>query len=280
MVGEERPLVSVCIPVYNGEKYVGAAIESVLAQSLQDFELVVLDNCSTDETINVVKRYDDFRIRLVLGECNVGAEGNWNRALKEARGEFVKLVCADDFLYPTCLERELAVFLDETNASVVLVSCARDVVDESGARIMARGSKHSGYIKGAQMISKTVRAGTNLLGEPAAVLLRAEVLAKAGEFDGSIPYVIDVDFWRRVLSHGDAYIIRDALCAFRISSNSWSVEVSRSQSSDFRKFIARLAADPRHRLPVTDRLIGGLRARINSALRRFFYKVILEKRKP
>ena len=84
------PLVSVCIPVYNGEKYIGETIESVLKQTFKDFELVVCNNCSTDHTLDVVSKYQDPRIRVVTNEQNVGMVGNWNVCLKEARAKNIK----------------------------------------------------------------------------------------------------------------------------------------------------------------------------------------------
>lgn len=275
-----RPDISVCIPVYNCEKFIGATIDSVLAQTCKDFELIILNNCSTDRTLDVINQYNDPRIRLIQNETNIGAEGNWNIALIEARGEFIKILCADDLLYPNCLERQLAVFKKFSNDGIALVCCGRDVIDEQGKKIMRRNFKgQSGRLLGQHAIKKTIRAGTNLIGEPTAVLFKADVLTNVGQFDASIPYIIDLDFWCRVLLYGDLYTIPESLCIFRVSSNSWSVAIAHSQSKDFQKFIIKLREDPRYQLKMIDEAMGRIMATINRLLRKIFYKIILQNKK-
>src|SRR5437667_3511518 len=84
------PAVSVCIPAYRGAAHIGEAIESVLAQSFADFELVVVDDASRDDTAAVVARYRDPRIRFLRNERNAGVQANWNRCLELARGRYFK----------------------------------------------------------------------------------------------------------------------------------------------------------------------------------------------
>jgi glycosyltransferase involved in cell wall biosynthesis len=96
-----EPAISVCIPTYNAALWIAATIESVLAQTRRDFELVILDDCSGDDTLSIVRQYEDPRIRLLVHERNMGAEAAWNRLLAEARGRFMKLLCCDDLIHPT-----------------------------------------------------------------------------------------------------------------------------------------------------------------------------------
>lgn len=275
-----QPYISVCIPVYNCEGYIGSTIESVLVQTFKNFELIILNNYSTDRTLDIIRQYNDPRIRIIENETNIGAEGNWNKALSEARGKFIKILCADDLLYPNCLERQVAILENPSNKGVVLVCCGRDIIDERGNKILARNFKgHTGRFSGQYAVKKNIRAGTNLIGEPTAVLFRAEVLTKAGQFDISIPYVIDLDFWCRILLQGDIYIIPESLCVFRVSATSWSVTVARSQSQDFQRFITRLGEDPSYQLDFLDKVLGRIMALVNRILRQVFYKVILQDRK-
>ena len=98
------PLVSVVMTAYNRERYVGAAIESVLAQTFADFELIVVDDGSVDRTVEVARQYeDDPRLRIVLNERNLGDYPNRNRAAALARGRFLKYHDSDDVMYPHCL---------------------------------------------------------------------------------------------------------------------------------------------------------------------------------
>ncbi|MCK7579239.1 MAG: AAC(3) family N-acetyltransferase [Chromatiales bacterium] len=85
------PLISVCIPTYRGAAHLPAAIDSVLEQTLSDFELVIIDDNSPDQTAEIVSAYSDSRIRYLRKSVNLGPEGNWNRCLAEARGTYFKL---------------------------------------------------------------------------------------------------------------------------------------------------------------------------------------------
>src|SRR3974377_1497390 len=100
-----QPLISICIPCYNGEGFIARTLESVLTQTFGDFEVLIADNKSTDSTISVIRTYPDPRIKVVQNESNLGLERNWNKVLSMASGRYVKLLCADDLLYPECLSR-------------------------------------------------------------------------------------------------------------------------------------------------------------------------------
>jgi glycosyltransferase involved in cell wall biosynthesis len=104
-----HPEITVCIPTYNYAHYLGAAITSVLEQSYPHFELLIVDDCSTDATDAVVAGFDDPRLRFVRNERNLGIVGNWNRCLELTRTPFVALLHADDLYLPQMLERSLAV---------------------------------------------------------------------------------------------------------------------------------------------------------------------------
>lgn len=94
------PRVSIVVPVYNCERFIGEALGSALAQTYADLEVVVVDNSSTDRTAEVIARWKDPRLRVLANATNIGAARNWDRAAAEARGRYIKLLCADDVLYP------------------------------------------------------------------------------------------------------------------------------------------------------------------------------------
>jgi Glycosyl transferase family 2 len=121
------PLVSVLLTAYNREAHIGASIESVLAQTFTDFELLITDNCSTDATVDVAREYArrDPRIRVVVNETNLGQFGNRNRAAHLARGEFLKYHDSDDIMYPHCLDVMVAPLSSEPRAGFAL-STSRD----------------------------------------------------------------------------------------------------------------------------------------------------------
>jgi len=101
------PSVSVCIPVYNGETYLGETIRSVLDQTYGDFELVVLDNGSTDNSGQIARSFGDRRMRIERNSSVMDLVPNWNRLISLCRSPLIKLVCADDLLHPRCLELQV-----------------------------------------------------------------------------------------------------------------------------------------------------------------------------
>ena len=103
-----NPLVSVVMPVYNREMYVGAAIESILGQTFTDFELIIVDDGSTDQSVAIIQGYRDPRIRLIRFSQNKGVSAARNVGNHEARGEFIAVMDSDDIALPKRLEKQLA----------------------------------------------------------------------------------------------------------------------------------------------------------------------------
>ncbi len=273
----KQPKISICIPVYNCEKFIGAAIESVLAQSYKNYELIILNNCSTDNTAKIIGKYNDSRIRVVDQKINIGAAGNWNCALRESSGKYLKILCADDIIYPDCILKQVECLESSVNRGVVLTCSRRDVIDEIGRKILTRGFRGvEGVYPGCQAIRKTLRAGTNLVGEMGAVLFRVEALPAVSDFDGEMGYVIDLDFLCRLMLLGDIFIEPKPLCAYRVISGSWSINVADSQSLDFSRLMTKFHKEFRCELNNTDMFIGKWRARINKIFRMIFYKVYLK----
>jgi glycosyltransferase involved in cell wall biosynthesis len=129
-VSQSAPKVSVCIPSYNGVPYLSETIDSVLSQLYEDFELVVSDDASDDDTPEVCERYNDSRLRYERSGVRVGLAGNWNRCIALARGEYVTLLCQDDLLLPGYLRRAVAILDDHPD--VGLLHCAVQLFDEAG----------------------------------------------------------------------------------------------------------------------------------------------------
>jgi glycosyltransferase involved in cell wall biosynthesis len=111
MVNSKTPKVTVFIPVYNREKYVGDAIESILAQTFSDFEILLVDDGSTDHSVDTIHSYTDPRIRVVCNEVNLGIPKTRNKGVELARGQYIAMLDSDDRAYPHRLEKQVA-FLD------------------------------------------------------------------------------------------------------------------------------------------------------------------------
>lgn len=264
-------MISVCIPSYNSEKYIALAIESVLLQTCQEFELIVVDDCSTDNTFEIAKAFNDPRIQLIRNKANLGAQSNWNKCLSLATGKYIKILPGDDTLYPECLAKQLAVLMDSENDDVSFVYCSRDVVDAQGRHVMKARFPGSGRVSRSTMIKRNVRHGMNVIGEPGAVMFRKSASQKAGGFDASLPYIIDLNYWIRLLDYGDAYALQETLCTFRLSNANWSARLGKNRRTNYLAFIDRHYADAGTDLSKFDYAWGVARAYINELLRSALY---------
>jgi glycosyltransferase involved in cell wall biosynthesis len=269
-----RPTVSVCIPAYRSERFIGEAVGSVIGQTFPDWELVIVDDASPDRTQAVIESFADDRIRAFRNDENLGATANWNRAVGLARGRFVKILCGDDVLAPDCLREQVAAF--DRHPEVALVAGRRDIVDEDGHVLIAgRGlGRLRGVVTGAEALRATVRSGTNIFGEPAAVLLRADLVAACGPFSGDRPYVIDLDYWCRVLGHGPLYALDTTVATFRVSLSSWSVELARHQAAQTVDLFAELRRRHSEAVSAGDVTIGTTRARVLALARAATYRTL------
>lgn len=278
----DGPLVSVCIPTYRGARFLGATIDSVLSQSYPYFELLIVDDNSPDDTRDIVAAYADERIRYHRNDSNQGPQGNWNRCLQLAQGEFFKLLPHDDLLASDCLETQVAVFQrDQTPRSISLVFGLRRIVDAHGKVIMQRGLSQTpaGRVDRHALVRRCVRAGGNLIGEPGNGLARMSDARAVGSFDATWPYVIDLDFWFRLLKRGDAYYTATWASTFRLSPESWSVAIGRRQYADFNGLMKRARSEFGFAISGLDLLIGALAARASTLARLLVYAVVF-RRKP
>jgi glycosyltransferase involved in cell wall biosynthesis len=265
------PDVSVCIPAYNAERFIGRAIESVLAQSHRSWELIIVDDCSTDGTRVVVQsvqqRVDDPRITLHANPTRLGMGSNWNRALTMASGRFVKLLCHDDVLEEDCLEAQVAAM--EKHPSVTLVTCARRIISANGTFLFVRrGFSRSGVYPGRQIVARTMSSGTNPIGEPCAVLIRRETLNKTGPYREDLHYYIDLDLWLRVLSQGDMYFIAAPKASFRMHPGSVTRKITRREMyAEYFRVMERACRETGTRMSPLRRLAVAMKMRFLRMLR-------------
>jgi glycosyltransferase involved in cell wall biosynthesis len=258
------------MPTYRGAAHLMATVDSVLKQSYTNFELVIVDDNSTDATRDIIASYKDSRIRSLKNE----------RKLSEARGRYFKLMPQDDLLASNCLAEQVAVLEADVEHRIALVFGGRQIVNANGQLLMRRaafGSRRR-QIPGRDMILACVRAGTNLIGEPGNVLMRLDLAKRIGGFDGTYGYLIDLDYWFRALCHGDAAYVPQCMSSFRVSKESWSVAIGKHQHRQFRHFLEKCARDPGFpRIRAIDRMRGTAMAILNSMLRGLIYRAVLRR---
>ena len=269
-----QPLISVCIPCYNGGAFIADTVHSVLTQSLADFELVVVDDASSDDTMAVLEQVQDSRIRLIRNEQNVGMGNNWNLAVSHSRGKYVKLLCGDDVLYPYCLERQALALESPENTRAVLAICDREVINSQGKVVLRRKVPIGrGLVSGAKLIRTSIRYGSNIIGEPVTGLFRRAVLDQGVRFRPDNPYCIDLAFWTDVLRHGQACVQPERLAAFRISTSAVSARIGFRQAQAFRRFARGLHRDPAYRVNKLDLAMACLLSFQWCVLRNLFLKL-------
>ena len=221
------PKVSVLIPTYNSAAFLDDAIQSVLNQSFTDFELIIVDNCSTDNSKEVISKYtSDSRVRFYVNEKNIGSNGNFNRCFSLASGDYIKCLCSDDIFHLSLLEKFVAIM--EAHPSVSLVS---SFFEEFGSVTKTIRPGFSGSMEGKKMINE-VLCTKNFLGNPSQVMFKREGF-KVGFFKEMSVWNVDLEFFFRILSLGDGYIIPEVLSYTRIHDAAASHSMIKSFSNYF-----------------------------------------------
>lgn len=230
----KRALVSVLMPAYNAAPYIAEAIESIIAQSYQDWELLVCDDGSSDQTPMIVERYKDPRIKLLRNERNIGYLRTCNRLFIIAKGDFVTFQDADDFCTPDRIEKLVSAFA--ANPSAGMIGSASTIVGVDGSVISVdvrptdRQAILDGLLHGSQFNGATV-------------MVRREVLDVVGgyrEYFNEFAYQ-DYDWTCRIAEKYHSFNIPDVLYAYRQqpSSNSKKVSVKRAISKDLVMWLAK-----------------------------------------
>ena len=208
------PEISVLMPTYNYASYLPEAIASVLAQEFRNFELLIVDDCSSDNTAVVVKPFcaRDARVQFASNPANLGMVNNWQKCLEQARGRHIKFLFGDDKLPdPGALGKLLALL--QNNPSATLAASARTILDEKSNVIEIVRPLTDGCHNGRKIIADCLNENANLIGEPSAVMFRKK--AAGSGFDPKYRQIVDIEMWFHLLESGDLAYTREALCSFR-----------------------------------------------------------------
>jgi glycosyltransferase involved in cell wall biosynthesis len=273
------PSVSVCIPVHNGERFIAETVRSVLDQTYRDFEMVVLDNASTDDTGSVARSFTDPRVRVQRTPSSLSLPDNWNRAVQLSRAPLVKLMCADDLLHPRCLELQVAPM--EADPGLAVVAARRHMIDEYSRVIVPRRGLSGlvGVRTGVEVARRVVRLGTNPIGEGCNVLFRREDFAAAGGFRAERQHIMDLDMWMRLLQYGEFLGLPETLAAFRIRNGSTSGENGRHIDAEQRTLAKELGESSLFQVRGIDAVIGRVFGPVGRARRRALFAVSRGSRK-
>ena len=210
------PKVTIGIPTYNSEKFIIQAIESVLNQTYQDFELIISDDGSTDNTHAIVSFYaeKDKRIRYIKNSNRLGLFGNFNNCIEHSSGEYINILGHDDVMLPRNIEVKNSI-LDQY-PSVGLVASSVEIIDAYNKPVDLGGWGRfdcDSLEVGRDWIINKVTAHNPICCP--FVFLRKTVIEKSGLFNPKYHFVGDFDMWLRVGLHADVYLIKEVLGQFR-----------------------------------------------------------------
>jgi len=217
MENNNFPKVSVIMSVYNGEKYLKEAIDSILEQTFKDFEFVIVDDGSNDNTLKILKEYakKDMRIKIIKNKKNIGLTKSLNKAIRTAKGKYVARMDADDVSLPERIEEQLTFI--ENHPEIGAVGCWYYLIDKNNKLIKkVRPPVKSYKIKKALLNSAPII-------HPAA-MIRKILLEKINYYDESFKYSQDRDLLFRILNFCQLGVVPEFLLKFRYSKQSISLQ--------------------------------------------------------
>lgn len=229
---DHQPKVSVLIPTFNYGEFIGEAIESVLAQTFPDFELIIVDNNSTDDTEQTVRKYlSDKRVTYFKNSSNIGFVRNFNKCIEYSKGTYLKFLMADDIFHPELLEKYVAVM--DSHPGVSLVTAYRKFFGID-AEVKQDYPPFTHLQDGKKVIYASLNTH-NWIGEPSTVMFRRSNLSK-GTFNAEYGWVPDWDMWIRQLLIGDCFIIPETLSYFRQHKKQVTVNATKTYKRFFEEY--------------------------------------------
>jgi glycosyltransferase involved in cell wall biosynthesis len=215
------PKVSICIPTYNTARYLPEAIESVMAQDFEDYELVICDNASTDATSEICRSYTDPRIRYLRFDEQTNQSGNFNRCLKAAQGEFVTLLHADDFLLPGFISDRVGQF--EQYPEVGLIFGAVEIVNERSAQLVTKAHwAEERFFKPGELLDSLLMS---CIISPPSLMVRKLLAELVGPFRTDLTWGHDWEWTLRLAEKSAAYYSNQPMAAYRVHDASGTAEI-------------------------------------------------------
>lgn len=250
-------LVSVCVPTYNGGKFLKEALLSVNDQSYQHIEIIISDDQSTDETLRIINDFSaisKFPVKVYHHTPN-GIAGNWNHCIQKSNGEYIKFLFQDDVMAKDCVEKMIVAFNNISNTG--LIACKRNILVDTDFNhsyaqnwISAFGDLQKGiettengtilsrtFFKSRQFLSSPV----NKVGEPSLYFFRRSLVSEIGFFSSKYNQLLDYEFCIRVIKHYNIVILNEKLVDFRLhGSQATQLNISKEKETErFKRMLFR-----------------------------------------
>ena len=229
----EIPLISICIPVYNGAKYLRESLNSAISQSFSNIEILIIDDQSSDKSIDIIFEFMevDSRIKFFQNKQRLGLVENWNQCVKKSNGIWIKFLFQDDILSPECISKMVAITKSEHNFKVLF--CKREFIFERDLSI----NTYANILKRKQFFwelypkkcvilpEETINyctkwLGKNIFGEPPSFMIHKSVFDEYGLFDPNFKHICDLEYWLRIGVNLKMFFIQETLVKFRVHGNS------------------------------------------------------------
>jgi GT2 family glycosyltransferase len=206
------PQISVVTSVFNGEAYLEECVDSILNQTFQDFEYIILNNGSTDRTPEILNRYADPRLRIIHQE-NLGIARSLNKGIHLANSELIVRLDADDYSVPQRLDKQITFM--EQHPEIVLCGSRFELL--VGKKTF---DQETLFIEENKAIRKAMSCFNPF--SHSTVVFRKKTFIESGCYNEKFEYSQDYDLWLRMLGFGEAHILRDKLSTIRLSEHSTS----------------------------------------------------------
>ena len=230
MVSNSQPLVSVVTPVYNGDKYLADCIESILSQTYKNWEYVIVNNCSTDHSLEIARKYaeNDERIRIHNNTEFFDLVNNWNHAVNQIslQSKYCKIVHADDWLFPECIERMVKVAeLKPTISMVGSYVLKGDTIEGAGLPYP------STVVPGNEICKLTLLRKLYVFGSPTSLLIRSNLIAKQKAFYNENFFHADKEVCFKILQNSDFGFVHQILSFTRLHDESQTETVTKKHNT-------------------------------------------------
>jgi len=215
-------LVSVVIPAYNEEKYIASAIDSIIKQTYKSWEIIVVNDASTDNTINIIEKYKDDRIHIINNQQNMGAGEAQNIGFMNAKGTYIAILAGDDVACPDRLQRQVQYLTD--NPEIGLLGTGYKIIDQDSVTVRKVQYELSPIeVRWKLLYGNPIGAST--------VMFKTKILAECGMYDCNIVYGEDMELWARIAQKYDIAVIPDILTQYRVHSGSLTSKIEKTDKT-------------------------------------------------
>jgi glycosyltransferase involved in cell wall biosynthesis len=239
------PFVTIAIPTFNRASWLRDCVLAALSQTYQHFEVLVSDNASTDETVEVLRQFRDPSLRVGRQKSNIGLLPNWNACLAEARGEYIVFVSDDDRIAPWMLERCMALVKREPQIPIILTSSDHHVTEDGRTIRAIRNNKFgTGIWEGTDLLLECFKG--NIGPHMCSIMIRTDALRAIGGFPIDLPnFGADTAAWITLLLKGRAGFVNESCATYSdhnaTESSSLTIEERLSHGQTLRNFITSRA---------------------------------------